>query len=235
MIPMGQIEKMRIQAYTDATGTTAVGEAYTFQVNPASYNYKYQLEQVEEKAPGSSGSPLKYYRQLPNEWEFEILIDGTGVVKNASALDISLIGKSQTLKVEDEVEKLKSIVLDYHGDIHRNQYLKISWGERQFFKGTLVSLDLNYKLFKPDGSPLRVIAKLRLKEWVDPEQRIREEDASSPDITHQRTYSESDRFDLMVNKIYNTPDYYLDVAKANNLDSFRKIRVGRKINFPPLK
>lgn len=235
MIPMGQIEKMVIQAYSDATCTTPVGEAFTFQVNPSTYNYKYQLEQVEETAPGTSGSPLKYYRQLPNEWEFDILIDGTGVIKNASALDISIIGNTDPVNVEEKVADLKSLVLDYNGDIHRNQYLKISWGQRDVFKGTLVSLDLNYKLFKPDGTPLRVIAKLKLKEWVDPEQRIREEDASSPDITHQRTFSDSDRFDLMVNKIYNMPDYYLDVAKANMLNSFRRIKIGEIINFPPFK
>ena len=235
MIPMGQIEKMRIQAYSDATCTTPVGEAFTFQINPSSYNYKYQLEQVEESAPGTSGSPLKYYRQLPNEWDFDVLIDGTGVIKNASALDISLIGSTSPLNVEEEVAKLKSIVLDYNGEVHRNQYLKISWGERQVFKGTLSSLDLNYKLFKPDGSPLRVVAKLKLKEWVDPEQRIREEEASSPDITHQRTFSDSDRFDLMVHRIYDTPEYYLDVARANSLNSFRRIKVGEQINLPPLK
>ncbi len=235
MIPMGHLEKMRIQAYRDATCNTPIGSPYAFQVNPASYHFRYQLEQVENKAPGTSGSTLKYFQQIPNEWEFEILIDGTGVIKNANALDISLIGSTNTLKVEDEVTKLKSIVLDFNGDIHRNHYLKISWGQKAVFKGTLVSLDLNYKLFKSDGTPLRVIAKLQLKEWVDPDQRIRLEDASSPDITHQRTYSQSDRFDLMVNNIYDTPDYYLDVARANNFNSFRRIRTGEKINFPPLK
>lgn len=235
MIPMGQIEKMRIQAFSDPSCASPVGDAYTFQVNPETYNYKFQLEYAEDQAPGTSGTALRYFRQIPNEWTFDILIDGTGVIKNASALDISLIGNVTPLDVQAEVDRLKTIVLDYNGEIHRNQFLKISWGSRDVFKGTLVSLDLNYKLFKPDGSPLRVVAKLQLREWVDPEQRIRQEDAASPDITHERIVGASDHFSLMTYRIYNDPAYYLEVASVNQLNSFRKIAIGTKIKFPPVK
>ena len=98
-----------------------------------------------------------------------------------------------------------------------------------------MSLDLNYKLFKPDGSPLRVIAKLRLRESVDPEQRVAEEDAASPDITHQRVFGGSDRFALMTNRIYNDQSFYLDVAAANQLNSFRKIAIGTTDQIPTSK
>jgi hypothetical protein len=234
MIPMGQVEKMMIQGFTDSTYATPVGEPFTFQVNPESYNLKFQLEYVDNQAAGTSGTTAGFYRQVPNEWNFDILIDGTGVIKNASAFDIALIGSVTPMKVQEEVDKLKAIVWDYNGEIHRNQCLMITWGER-IFKGILLSLDLNYKLFKPDGSPLRVIAKLSLRESVDPEQRIAEEDASSPDITHERLFGGSDRFALLTNSIYNDQSFYLDVAAANELNSFRKIAIGTKIKFPPLK
>lgn len=234
MIPLGQLEKMLIKAYTDSTCSTTVAEPYSFRVNPASYSYKYQLELAQDDSAGASGSPLKYFRQTPNTWDFEILIDGTGAIREAAALDISLIGKSEPVKVEEEVKKLKALVLDYHGEMHRNPYLVITWGE-QVFKGTLESLDLQYKLFKPDGTPLRVLASLSLKEWVNPEHRVLLEDASSPDITHQRTFTGSDRLDLMAHSIYDAPAWYLDVARANGLNGFRKIETGKNLQFPPLE
>ncbi|HEY9560201.1 MAG TPA: LysM peptidoglycan-binding domain-containing protein [Anseongella sp.] len=234
MIPLGQHESMLIKAYTDGTCSTPVAEPYTFRVNPSSYNFKYQLEYVEDGPMGSSGTPLKYYRQTPNTWNFEILIDGTGAIKKPSALDISLIGNTDPVKVEEAVKKLKALVLDYNGEMHRNPYLVVTWGE-EVFRGTLESLDLEYKLFKPDGTPLRVIASLGLKEWVNPDHRVLMEDASSPDITHERTMTGSDRLDLMAHQIYDTPAYYLDVARANGLDSFRKVKTGKNIHFPPLK
>lgn len=234
MIPLGQLEKMLIKAYTDSSCSTPVGEPYTFRVNPSSYSYKYQLELAEDENAGASGSPLKYFRQTPNTWDFEILIDGTGAIKDASALDFSLIGKTEPVNVAEEVKKLKALVLDYHGEIHRNPYLVITWGET-VFRGTLESLDLQYKLFKPDGTPLRVIASLSMKEWVNPEHRVLMEDAASPDMTHERVFTGSDRLDLMAHKIYDSPAYYLDVARANGLTGFRNIKAGTTLQFPPLK
>src|SRR3546814_16228187 len=99
---------------------------------------------VEDGPMGASGTPLKYYRQTPNTWNFEILIDGTGAIKKPSALDISLIGNTDPVKVEEEVKKLKALVLDYNGEMHRNPYLVVTWGE-EVFRGTLESLDLEYK------------------------------------------------------------------------------------------
>lgn len=234
MIPLGKLEKMLIKAYTDASCSTPVAEPYTFRVNPSSYSYRYQLELAQDENAGASGTPLKYFRQVPNTWNFEILIDGTGAIKEPAAADISLIGSGQSVNVTEEVKKLKALVLDYHGEIHRNPYLVITWGE-EVFRGTLESLDLEYKLFKPDGTPLRVVASLSMKEWVNPEHRVLLEDASSPDITHERTFTGSDRLDLMAHRIYDTPAYYLDVARANGLNGFRDIGPGTVLSFPPLK
>ena len=57
----------------------------------------------------------------------------------------------------------------------------------------------------------------------------------SPDITHQRLFKADDRFDLVVARIYQNPQYYIDVAKANGLTGFRKIKTGTKLFFPPVE
>jgi hypothetical protein len=233
---MGQVEKMQIQAFTDATeGRQPISDPYTFLVNPSTYTERFVVQYNEEQASGNSGTELKYNGQTPNDWEFELLLDGTGVVKEASALSISLIGNVDPVDVTAEVNRLKSVTVDVNGDIHRNPYLVVSWGTRDVFKGSLTSLDLNYKLFKPDGTPLRVIASVKLRAWVAPEERIRSESLQSPDITHERIFKASDKFPLMGHRIYNDSRYYLDVAKANKVNSFRRIEVGRKLKFPPLK
>lgn len=233
---MGKIEKMQIQAFTDATQSRQpLSEPYTFLVNPSTYNERFSVQYNEEQAPGTSGTELKYQSQPPNDWEFELLIDGTGVIKEASALNISLIGSVDPLDVQEEVTKLKAATVDLHSETHRNAYLIVSWGNREVFKGSLVSLDLNYKLFKPDGTPLRVIAKVKLRAWVSDEERTHAEGMQSPDITHERVFKASDKFTLMGYRIYNDSKYYIDVAKANGLSGFRKMTIGSKIQFPPLK
>ena len=236
MIPMGQVEKMQIQAFSDATESRqAITEPYTFLVNPSTYTEDFTIQYNDEQAPGNSGTELKYQGQPPGDWQFELLIDGTGVVKESSALDISLVGSVSAVDVQAEVAKLKTATVDLNSETHRNAYLIVSWGERDVFKGSLVSLNLNYKLFKPDGTPLRVIATVRLRAWVSDEERIRSDGLQSPDITHERIFKASDKIPLMGYRIYNESKYYLDVAKANRLNSFRRIQIGQKLIFPPIK
>jgi nucleoid-associated protein YgaU len=53
-------------------------------------------------------------------------------------------------------------------------------------------------------------------------------------LTHARTVEIGDRLPLMTHQIYDDQSYYLKVAKANGLTSFRKLTVGKDINFPPI-
>ncbi|MNE27496.1 hypothetical protein D3C80_1209070 [compost metagenome] len=93
-------------------------------------------------------------------------------------------------------------------------------------------MDIEFKLFKPDGTPLRAIAKCTFKGTVTEELRVAKENSQSPDITHERIITASDRLSLMTHNIYNNQDYYTDVAAFNRLDSFRKIKPGERVLFP---
>lgn len=236
MIPLGKVEKMKIMSFESPDESSGSPRAtYDFLVNPSTYSENYTIQYNTEQAPGNSGAEAKYQSQPPGNWEFELLIDGTGVIKDANALSISMIGSVETVDVEKEVEKLKKATLDMQEGSHRNYYLKVMWGQRDIFKGSLESLDLTYKLFKPDGTPLRVIASVRLKPWESDAQRVAREGKQSPDITHVRMVTASDRFALMGYTIYKDSNYYIDVARFNKLNSFRRIAIGTKIKFPPLK
>jgi hypothetical protein len=236
MIAMGNVEKMQIQAFTGpADNRTPISEPYKFLVNPATYNENFTIHYNEDVAPGNNGTELRYQGQPPGDWEFELLIDGTGVIKNANALNIQMIGPPTTVDVVAEIAKLKHATVDVQGETHRNAYLIVSWGDRDVFKGSLVSLDLNYKLFTSTGTPLRVVAKLHLRAWVDATQRNNEAALASPDITHERTLKGGDKFALMNYRIYNDANYYIQVARVNKMNSFRKIAIGSKIKFPPVK
>jgi nucleoid-associated protein YgaU len=96
-------------------------------------------------------------------------------------------------------------------------------------------MDIEFKLFSPQGIPIRAIAKCTFKESIEENLRLAMENRMSPDITHQRQIKESDRLTLMTKEIYNDQQYYIDVAAFNKIDSFRKIKPGEKLFFPPLE
>lgn len=236
MFTEGTLEKMKIIPCTDAqyTEDTAV-EAYRVQVNPESYTLGHSIRYHEAQAQGSADAQLQFDRIVPQELDFEFLFDGTGVISNGGNLlqVASLFGAGSPLVVADEIEKFKMVVLNYSGDIHEPRYVKLVWGAL-IFKCRMTSLRISYKLFKPDGTPLRAVAKCHFKESFDPVTSEARAGNNSPDLTHVRTVMEGDTLPLMTWRIYGDSKYYIEVAKANNLVNFRQLTVGQKIFFPPI-
>ena len=234
-LELGKIEKLFIQPYKDVKFKEKKGDKLEALINPETYNYRYKIDFCEAQASGTSGVALKFNKLPPQEFNFDFLFDGTGVVRDGSVLDVAVANPfAQPKNVADEIEKFKHGVLEYDGEYHRPNYIQIHWGTL-IFKGVLTAMDIEFKLFKPDGTPLRAIIKCTFKGTVDEELRVAKENAQSPDITHERVFTASDRLSLMAGQIYNSQNYYTDVATANRLDGFRKVRAGTIISFPPLK
>ena len=125
-------------------------------------------------------------------------------------------------------------MINYQGDIHRPFFLKICWGTL-LFKCVLISLDIEYKLFKPDGTPVRAVAKCTFKGTIEEDLRKAKEKKKSPDVTHERLLKAGDKLSLMTYRIYNQQAYLLPVAAFNRLDGFRNISPGTKLHFPPVE
>ena len=97
------------------------------------------------------------------------------------------------------------------------------------------SAEITYTLFRGDGYPLRAKVKATFAENVEDTLRVAEERRSSPDLTHQRLVARGDHLSLMTSRLYGDPKHYLQVAAANGLTNFRRLRVGQALLFPPLR
>ncbi len=234
----GELIKLKIKAYSDAQFSTEVanGEFKTL-LNPEKYSYKYKIEQNEQQASGTSSSAPRFNKVPPEDLDLEFVFDRTGVIVDygspASATDDNVY-KDEGNGVINDIETFKRVVFDYNGDEHRPNYLIISWGTL-LFKGTLSEMDVTFKLFKPNGLPLRATARAKFKGFIEDNLRVAMENNSSPDLTHMRIVKEGDTLPLMAFRIYGDPKYYLEVAKVNHITNFRKLKTGQQIFFPPIK
>jgi hypothetical protein len=233
----GELIKLRIKAYKDEQFSEEVADGeFKSLLNPDKYSFKYKIESNEDQASGTSASAHRFNKIKPEDLSLEFVFDRTGVITDYGAPGTA---DDKTFKDEgggiiDDIDKFKKIVFDYNGDEHKPNYLIISWGTL-LFKGTLTEMDITYKLFKPDGTPLRATASAKFKGFVEDNLRVAKENNSSPDLTHIRTVKEGDKLPLMTFRIYGDSKYYLEVAKANNITNFRKLKVGSKIFFPPIQ
>ena len=234
----GELTKIKITAYKTAafeeSKKISSGE-FTALVNPEGYTRSYKVKYKDQQASGTKSQQMKFEKIEPEDIEFEFLFDKTGALPGTfKAKDDAGIQQEGKEGVWPDIEKFKKVVYDYKGEIHQPPYLIIQWGEL-LFKCVLREMSINFKLFRPDGTPLRAVAKAKFTSTVENELRVRQEAKSSPDITHVRIVKEGDTLPMLAYQVYEDASYYIQVAKANNLFNFRYLQPGTKIFFPPIE
>lgn len=221
-MPSGQLEKLLIRAYSapDYADSSLIGtfEAY---VNPSEITLAYEMEWDSAQGSGTTGSRMDFKNVKPGDLQLVFFLDGTGA-------------NGVKIEVQDEVEKFQTVT-GYNGDIHRPNYLLVAWGTIQVKRCVLKSVSIAYKLFKPDGTPLRATITASFVDAVADQTRVALAQDSSPDLTHVRVLRAGETLAALCGQIYGDPALYLKVARANNLDGVRRLPAGTRVRFPPLE
>lgn len=217
------MEYMSFQAYSDSEFQSKQGDPYTVMINPASIKRNQVIKYSEIQSEGSPIPELKYKNTPSYSVSFDITIDCTGVV-NSSRTDLM-----------KEMKTIEKIVYNYNGKIHRPNFVQLLWGKNKAFNCVLSKLDTNYSLFKPDGTPLRVKLSFTFNQYVSEKMMNKIMAKQSPDLTHQVAVVEGDTLPALCNEKWRNSNFYIQVAKFNNLNKFRKLKSGQKLIFPPIK
>jgi hypothetical protein len=230
MAANGKLEKMLILAFADSKkaedGTLQEADAsFEALINPETYTLDYKLKFSESgQGHNTSGKELKYEYTAPEELTFEFLFDDTGIID----------GKQRD-SIADDIKKFKEVLIEYKGDAHEPRHFKLVWGKNSIFKGRVTEVGITYKMFKPDGTPIRAVVKVKFKSSIEEQKRAAKENKGSPDLTHIRKSKAGDSLPLMCFRIYGDPRYYLKVAEANRLANFRLLTPGTELIFPPIE
>ncbi len=224
-----KFEKLTIVSY-DKPERTGKGEKFVAMFNPESYSLSY--ENVYSRAQGinTSGRAAQYAMSKPEKLNLKIILDSTGV--STFGLTNS-IGRGHD-DVYKQVQHFLELTSHMDGEIHEPKYLTLKWGDL-LFKCRLSSVTINYTLFNSSGIPLRAELDTSFFGDIEKSERLKNDRKSSPDLTHYRVVGAHDQLPLMCEKIYGAAQYYVEVAKVNNLDDFRNLKPGQEIYFPPIE
>lgn len=218
----GQLEKLQVQAYSAPDyAESSLIDRFEAYVNPSEITLAYEMEYDSAQGSGTTGSRMDFKKVKPGDLSLSFFLDGTGA--NGVKID-----------VQEQVEKFQTLT-GYNGDIHRPNYLKVAWGTMQVKRCVLKSASIAYKLFKPDGTPLRATIAATFVDAVEDQTRVALAQDSSPDLTHLRVLRAGDTLAALCQQIYGDPALYLKVARANNLDGVRHLPAGTRVRFPPLQ
>lgn len=228
MATTGKLEKMLILAFDTAEdaergGTIEAKARFEALINPETYTLEYKVKTADGQGQGTSGAQTKFEYTLPEELTFDFLFDNTGLIDGTPKPD----------GVFDDVNEFRRILTEYQGESHEPYHLKLVWGNL-VFKGRAVEVGITYKLFNPDGQPIRAVVRVKFKGSIEEKKRASVEDRHSPDLTHRRTVKPGDTLPFMCFQVYGDPRHYLFVAERNGLDDFRRLAAGQVLEFPPL-
>lgn len=225
----GSLEHMVISAYTDEEFTSPLGgEPFTVWINPATYTRTRSISYIDRQGPGSNGNSPEFNKVGQESISFDLIFDATGVIAPPiPGMSLPPDG------VAGLIDRFTSLTATVNGDIHRPNYLKLSWAQLQF-QCVLGKLDVSYTLFKPDGTPLRAKLAVNFLSFKSEKQLALEANLHSPDLTHLVTVLAGDTLPALCHRIYGNSGYYLNVARFNGLANFRQLRPGLQLAFPPL-
>ncbi len=223
-MPGGELEKMRIIAYNDPDleDSHQVGEPFDALMNPDKYTLDYKVEFADGQGQGTSGRQERFTMKPPEEMSFEFLFDNTGIIDGNPTDDIA-----------QQVLDFKEFLIGVDSQSHEPRHFKLGWGTF-LFKGRCSGLNITYKMFKPDGTPIRAICKATFKGSVEEGLRIAQDNLQSPDLTHYRTIRKGETLPLLCYRIYGHSKYYMEIARVNNLVNFRQLIPGDRLIFPPI-
>jgi Contractile injection system tube protein len=225
------LTKVKIQAYNNKTLQGAVAKTFELPVNPESYTQNYKVEYNSQQGQGNQSTDARFKSTAPEELRLDFFFDETHTIEGYGNENKYVTGVYKD--VQAELKDFLDTVYHMEGEIHRPRFLQLTWGTFTF-SCILKNLDLNYTLFKSDGTPLRIKIAATFLNYIAQDERVAREKKKSPDLTRIRNAKQGERLDLMTSEVYNTPQYVLQVAKANNLSSIRQLKQGQELRFPPL-
>lgn len=230
---MANLQKAKFKVFKAGGDTVSIDVEY----NPSSLVFDKKPKFADIPIVGLD-APLKQFvrnqaETLTVELFFDTTADGTGT--NA---------KSVTAKTDPFYGLVK-----IDPNTHAPPICSFAWGKsfpgdslpdmygsqrRTEFKGVVTEVKQDFKLFSPEGTPLRASLTIAMEEFRPLHQQLVDLKLASPDHTQAHVLERDETLALVAWKYLDDPAEWRHIASANNVDDPRRLQPGRTLLVPPL-
>ena len=202
---------------------------YPVMYNPEKLSKSLTVNYQRTCAPGDNGQELEYHSVESGDVTFDFLFDATGTSVNSINGEIANAIGGVDLEIE-----LFLALMTPDPEEHKPKTLTLVWGTF-IFNCKLKSANVNYTLFSSIGRPLRatVTATFERHEFRILQAALNK--LFSSDLTKVHIVKAGETLPSIANKVYGSPTYYMEVARANNLLNFRNLQPGQELILPPVE
>ncbi len=230
---LAEVAKLTITAYEDVNYENATGDTFTVMYNPNTYNRSYSTVWDNQTPEGGTADTQAYRRRSSDNVSFDFLFDGTGV-SGVGGTSIDLNPEvGEVGYVQEQIDAFLELTQGLNSSTHQPNFLQLSWGTF-IFNGVLSNATVTYKLFHSSGAPLRATINATFTQNVSRTEQAAEARRQSPDLTHFRLVKAGETLPLIAKKVYGDSLMYLEIARINNINNFRRLEAGQKLVLPPI-
>ncbi|MEM7105409.1 MAG: hypothetical protein AAF502_19890 [Bacteroidota bacterium] len=190
---------------------------YMCMFNPESYKIENDIQYNDEQSIGEESWSPVYKGIAPRKFTFDFLIDGTGAAGSKREVFLDVMG-------------FKSAV-DFNPLINRTPYLLLMWGT-MILNCVIDSYSINYTLFRPDGTPLRATISATFMEFKSDTFKAVENAVTAGGLITSIAGA-AVNLTTIATESMGSPDFHIDIAKANDMDSPRASTTGNPVSIPP--
>jgi hypothetical protein len=201
--------------------------------NPTEYSISKSNEWTYEKVKGNSFPKAQFGGGNPRELSLNLL------------LDASLLGKDQ--HVRDLTNELFKMMDVKEGQTAGDPgavppFVTFTWGEETTFKSVCTQLTVAFKLFRPNGDPIRADVKMTLKQAVTAGTASSNSAHPAGNPTTRanaghgvHTVKDGDTLPSISYEAYGDATAWRAIADVNGIENPLHLRRGRALSLPKLE
>ncbi|MGI9303715.1 MAG: CIS tube protein [Gammaproteobacteria bacterium] len=239
----GGLEKLKIEYETKRIGKFTGRIEALFNPEELSFSRQasWKHERLASKGVASDSGVQRFISSDPETLNVQLFFDTyeksadkltLGHLKAAVVPTNPFMSSPEATNVKKHTEKLVDLIR-VNQELHRPPQCKLKWGEYEFFKGVLTSLNHKFTMFMPDGMPVRATVDCSFVERFT-ESFARE--LHSADVPRTRVAQRGDTLQSLAAEEYNDPALWRNIARANKIISPRQqIRPGHVLIIPALR
>ncbi|MBD3381651.1 MAG: LysM peptidoglycan-binding domain-containing protein [candidate division Zixibacteria bacterium] len=191
----------------------------TFQVlfNPSEYQLKKETPWAEQRVLGLDAPAASFTTGMRMELSMELFFDTSEE-------------KSDVRTHTEKIEKL--LMVD--PDKHRPPLTLFTWGNFQF-KGVFEKLKQRYTMFVQDGTPVRAVLDVTIKEYTTTFEQLQRQPRQSADRAKHRIVRRGDTLSLIAHREYNDASEWRRIAEYNQIEDPLDLEPGLELTIPPIE
>ena len=190
---------------------------FPLQFNVAEYDVETINNYKAKVLKNTKGKELQFNNSEQSDFTIKLFFDST----------------DEGTDVRDKLKPLE-IIASMDKENHAPAPCIFVWGSFNF-RGVVGKISKKFTYFYHNGIPARVHVTLTLKPYETLKEIEAKTKKHSADLTKQRIIKSGDDIWLLADREYDDPRCWRDIAKANDIDDPRHIKMGKALKLPPRK